>query len=25
LDELMVQMNIDGAQARDLLSKVNCG
>jgi riboflavin kinase / FMN adenylyltransferase len=25
LDELMVQMNIDGAQARDLLSKVDCG
>jgi riboflavin kinase/FMN adenylyltransferase len=25
LDELMVQMNIDGARARDLLSKVACG
>jgi riboflavin kinase / FMN adenylyltransferase len=25
LDALMVQMNIDGAQARDLLSKVDCG
>ena len=25
LDALMVQMNIDGEQARDLLSKVNCG
>jgi riboflavin kinase/FMN adenylyltransferase len=25
LDALMVQMRIDGAQARDLLSKVDCG
>src|ERR1700728_2718563 len=25
LDALMVQMKVDGAQARDLLSKVNCG
>jgi riboflavin kinase / FMN adenylyltransferase len=25
LDALMMQMNIDGAQARDLLSKVDCG
>ena len=25
LDALMVQMKIDGARARDLLSKVNCG
>ena len=25
LDALMAQMNIDGAQARDLLSKVDCG
>ena len=25
LDAMMVQMQIDGEQARDLLSKVNCG
>jgi riboflavin kinase / FMN adenylyltransferase len=25
LDALMVQMKVDGARARDLLSKVNCG
>jgi len=25
LDELLVQMKIDGAQARELLAKVNCG